>query len=61
MLNSAQERKKNPNQSVAPAAWGGLLQIMVLNFSMASAKLELGLDPDFSVWDLLAREGANYL
>lgn len=37
------------------------MQIVVLNFSMASAKLELGLDPDFSVQELLDREGANYL
>lgn len=28
---------------------------------MASAKLELGLDPDFSVQELLGREGADYL
>lgn len=37
------------------------MQTVVLNFSMASEKLELGLDPDFSVWELLAREGVNYL
>lgn len=37
------------------------MQTVVLNFSMASAKLELGLDADFSVRELLAREGANYL
>lgn len=35
------------------------MQTVVLNFSIASAKLELGLDPDFSGWELLAREGAN--
>lgn len=32
---------------------------MVLNFSIAIAKLELGLDPGFSGQELLAREGAN--
>lgn len=37
------------------------MQTVVLNFSMASAELELELDPDFSVWELLAREGVNYL
>lgn len=37
------------------------MQTVVLNFSMASEKLELGLDPDFTVWELLAREGVNYL
>lgn len=37
------------------------MQTVVLNFSMASEKLELGLDPDFTVWEMLAREGVNYL
>lgn len=32
---------------------------MALNFSIASAKLELGLDPDFSSQELLAGERAN--
>jgi len=32
---------------------------MILNFSLDSAKLELGLDPDLSGQELLAREGAN--
>lgn len=35
------------------------MQTVVLNFSIASAKLELGLDPDFSGQELLAREGEN--
>lgn len=43
------------NLSGAPAA----LQTVVLNFSLASAKLELGLEPDFSSQELLARERAN--
>lgn len=50
-----QHRKK----IVAPAALGGSLQTVVLHFSVASAKLELGLDPDFSIQELLAREGPN--
>ena len=35
------------------------MQTVVLNFSLARANLELGLDTDFSSQELLAREGAN--
>lgn len=35
------------------------MQTVLLNFRMASAKVELGQDPDFSSQEMLAREGAN--